>query len=142
MKLRCAVGSIAILALWPWLTFSALGVFQISMRRAKVNGAHVLRCVLYSFDVLLWVGAFSLAETAGYLIVWLARGNWPLPMEISAWAALGVGLFGVFRLWAAYRDYLHFHAPLATVLAAQAVVAVLVPTMMVALRVVATDLHF
>src|SRR4051794_13361639 len=50
--------------LWPWLTFLALMVFRISMRRARVKSVHVLRCVLYSADALLWAG-LSLFLIAG-----------------------------------------------------------------------------
>ena len=42
--------------LWPWLTFLSLMVFRISMRRARVKSVHVLRCVLYSADGVIWAG--------------------------------------------------------------------------------------
>ena len=35
--------------LWPILTFAALMVFQVSMRRKRLKPVHVLRCVVYSF---------------------------------------------------------------------------------------------
>ena len=43
----------ALLILWPWLTFATLMIFRISMARAKVKPIHVLRCIIYSCDMVL-----------------------------------------------------------------------------------------
>jgi hypothetical protein len=45
---------------WPWLTFAALMVFQVSMRRVRIRPIHVLRCVLYASDVAVWVALLAL----------------------------------------------------------------------------------
>jgi len=46
--------NITMIMAWPWLTFAALMIFQASMRRAKVQRSHVLRCVIYSADLSIW----------------------------------------------------------------------------------------
>ena len=106
---------------WPWLTLIALLVFQISLRRARLRGTHVLRCVLYAGDGCLW-----LILPLGFLVwtAWLASG-WPprafFPRASAAlpWFALGVF---VYRLLTAYRLYLRFDHAIATVLASQVIV--------------------
>ena len=118
--------SFAALLVWPWLTFLTLQVFQVSMRRAKVNPVHVLRCALYSFDVLLLVGIFGAVEMAAHVIRWLRDSPFSVPVELPALTLLA-GLFAMMRLWIAYRSYLRFHQPLATVLASQIIVALFIP---------------
>src|SRR5206468_1928546 len=58
--LRAAAMLLAFCAGWPWLTFFALMIFRFSMSRARVRTIHVLRCVLYSYDVVLWAGVILL----------------------------------------------------------------------------------
>jgi hypothetical protein len=72
-RLRVAVILLGLLAAWPWATFGTLMIFRVSMRRARVRPVHVLRCVLYSYDAILWLGIilaiviplYGLAFTAG-----------------------------------------------------------------------------
>src|SRR5258706_2772759 len=45
---------IPLLLLWPWLTFLSLMVFQMSMRRGNVWATHILRCVVYCGDAMIW----------------------------------------------------------------------------------------
>jgi hypothetical protein len=105
---------------WPWLTMASLLVFQVSLRRAKLRGWHVLRCALYAGDLTLWCGLL-LGLQVGIAI---SIGSWP-PREFG-WlapllAAVVLSLL-VYRLWTAYRLYLRFDHALATVLASQAMV--------------------
>jgi hypothetical protein len=114
---------------WPWLTFAALMVFQISMRRAKVRPVHVLRCVIYSADVALPIALLAAALATYPLWLMLSRSR-TLPIyRREAWGFdLSVALLVLltYRLWIAYRKYLRFDHALATVVVSQIMVALLV----------------
>ncbi len=107
--------------IFPIATFAAMMIFQISMSRAKVSPRHVLRCVVYSFDSVVWIGMVSLV----YASVTLAGGNMPNPGAALGDAMIIVGpiggLFFAYRLYVAYRCYLRFDRPFATVLATQVI---------------------
>jgi hypothetical protein len=114
----------------PWLTFLALLVFRISMRRSRIKPVHVLRCVLYSSDQMLWVGLLVAGIVAYEAYVLLSLGV-PLPgAEFRFLGPLAAGIlatvWSVYCLASAYRHYLRFDHPLLTVLAAQVVVVLLV----------------
>jgi len=111
---------------WPWLTFVVLMVFDASMRHARVDRMHVLRCVLYSFDVVLWFGLGQVLLIF-YAYAFLgARTSLPseIPWLLESRMILAGTLFLVafVRLWIAYRRYLRFHLAFATVLASQVIV--------------------
>ena len=109
---------------WPWLTLAALLVFQVSLRRARLRWIHVLRCTLYSGDLVFWY-ALPLALVA--LFAWVG-GVWPPQSPLGdAWAVVPVALFLVlaYRLSTAYRLYLRFDHPLATVVASQVMVGLI-----------------
>ena len=114
----------AVYLAWPWLTFLALNIFQISMLRARVNVSHVLRCVVYTFDVLfLFVGGVAIAAmTLVTDAAYLRRTDEALFVLMPFWMLAAVGIFN-YRLTTAYRLYLQFHRPLLTVVASQVVVA-------------------
>jgi rubredoxin len=105
---------------WPLLTFFALSIFQISMARAKVKTIHVLRCLVYSFDVGAWLGI--LIGVFAIVYIWLPGiafiFEWPLAI-----AGL-ILLLVIIRLWTAYRWYLRFRHPFWTIVLSQ-VVAIL-----------------
>jgi hypothetical protein len=116
---------------WPWLTFLALNVFQISMLRARVNASHVLRCVVYTFDavaVVSWTVLFLAGAIVATVVLFEENVYWSrITEEAVAWAVLiwivvGFLLF-LYRLSVAYRLYLQFHRPFLTVLASQIIVA-------------------
>jgi hypothetical protein len=112
---------------WPWATLAALLVFQASMRRAHIRKVHVLRCVIYSSDVVLWLAAPVGAAMALY---WASGGPsrpWGggRPDFVSfvsgvlpfvAWLCLSA------RLAVAYDRYLRFDRPALTVLCSQLIV--------------------
>jgi hypothetical protein len=102
---------------WPWLTFAAMMAFRRSMSRAAVKPIHVLRCVLYSSDAMLWGG---LALTAMSFLFW--GGPRELMPFASAVTFVLVALAIEVRLCVAYERYLHFDHPWATVIASQIVV--------------------
>jgi hypothetical protein len=112
------------LVAWPWVTLAALLVFAQSMGRAKVRKVHVLRCVVYSGDVMVTAAAGAIGFAAVADVVYIAR---PLTATlVDAWMLLGgVAAFWAvanWRLFRAYQLYLRFHRPLVTVLAAQVLV--------------------
>ena len=110
-------GLVALLALaWPWLTLASLLVFRISLRRARLRPVHVLRCVLYAGDVVLWV---ALPLGVLMLAAWAHVGGGEVVVRLlaaAAWAVLS------YRLLAAYWHYLRFDHAVATVLASQVMV--------------------
>ena len=136
-----ALNGVAFVVLaWPWLTFLTLLLFRFSMRRARIRPVHVLRCVVYGFDAVLWAG-LAAAAVAGW-VLWaqqgLTRGPpggtsdwlWGLldaytrdPVAGTALAAAALLLpFMAWRLIVAYRQYLRFDHAAATVLASQLIV--------------------
>ena len=117
-------GLTAVVAAWPWMSAAALLVFQASMRRAKVNPAHVLRVAVYGCDFgLLMVAAAAAFALWLYWTVFNAR---PEPGPFVAVAPLACAAVATYRLRLAYGRYLRFHLPLATVLASQVMVLLLV----------------
>jgi hypothetical protein len=105
---------------WPWVTVAALLVFQQSMRRVRINRVHVLRCVVYSADVVFWIGWLSSAMLLNQL---RNKGGWP--PENTGWFFFAVPAALAWMSWrlvVAYRQYLRFDRPVATVLSAQVIV--------------------
>jgi hypothetical protein len=123
--------------LWPWLSFLALLVFQQSIRSARIRRSHVLRCVLYSSDGLIVFGLAGLALGFTFnlfpaLWVYLYDQTWFTAIVdphgrdsqelLLAWLILIWAATFAWRLRTAYRYYLRFEDPLATVLASQVIV--------------------
>ncbi|HZK79777.1 MAG TPA: hypothetical protein VFC46_01895 [Humisphaera sp.] len=118
---------------WPVLTFISLMIFQVSMRRAKVNANHVLRCVIYSSDVLVWIALATLVCHAVYAVeIFLnQRGSvyWGFGFRMPRWDEAALALAWAtatvvfeYRLVIAYASYLRFRHALATILASQFIV--------------------
>ena len=94
--------------LWPWLTLGFLMVFSQSMRRAKVRRVHVLRVVIYSADLsAIMFGLILLSKLVDY------------SPSTSLLLATLCSVLVLPRLYSAYRLYLRFHMPFATVLTSQ-----------------------
>jgi hypothetical protein len=117
---------------WPWLMLLSLQVFRASMRRAKVRTGHVLRCIVYSFDVGAWVALLSLAYSAFAIV-----GSTVVPTAMSSGLTAesfvrGFGFLGVtlvvitWRMTQAYRRYMRFDHAFGTILAAQMITMLLV----------------
>jgi hypothetical protein len=118
------VRTAVVFALWPWLTFATLMIFQVSMRRAKVRPVHVLRCTIYCCDAGPWLvplGLFAYVLLSGRVLPPLGLGM-PLGAHGMMLAVLALPLYTTCRLWAAYRFYLRFDHPLATAVASQVIV--------------------
>jgi hypothetical protein len=120
-----------LLLLWPWLTFLALMVFQFSMRRARIRTTHVLRCIIYSSDIAFCTAAAAFAVAALWIGPSLLFGgayrSSPVNQFLFLIALLYIVLF-TYRLASAYRRYLKFDWPTATVLSTQLIVALFVFT--------------
>ena len=67
--LNAAFWALVVCSLWTWMTLLAFQVFRISMRRARVKPVHVLRCVVYSFDIGAWLGI--LLALAAVVTIWV-----------------------------------------------------------------------
>jgi hypothetical protein len=105
--------------IWPWLMFLALSVFQISMRRAKIRGIHVIRCLVYSYDIGAPLALVASAVTL--LSFWVSTNGRLETLDSPLVPLVVVGLLSliIFRLWAAYRFYLRFSHAFWTIVAAQ-----------------------
>jgi len=101
---------------WPWVTLGALLVFRVSMRRGRVRAAHVMRCVVYSGDAFVWC-VVPLA-LAGPITGFRAYDDYGEPQRVALCLLL-VLVVASYRLGQAYRLYLRFDHPRATVLASQ-----------------------
>jgi hypothetical protein len=130
MPLAYFVIPAAVTLCWPWLTVLSLSVFQISMRRARMNQAHVLRCVVYSWDAFLWVGLIaigvhSIRAVGVVLNSGFARSRLLAIFETGmpnwVWCILVMFVF-IYRLIVAYWRYLRFRHVIATILASQFIV--------------------
>jgi hypothetical protein len=110
-------------AAWPWLTMGALFIFRISMSRAKLRPGHVRRCVLYSFDAVMWAGIAALAISGLAFALWLAGNRPGMLSGVTAWCLPVLWLVVTYRLGCAYRDYLRFAHPFGTVVLSQVMVA-------------------
>jgi hypothetical protein len=135
--------SLSVALAWPWMTFLSLLVFRWSMGRVRINRVHVLRCVVYCSDILIWYGllllvlAYPLAQAYSQSI-WVTIRPRLFGYDVhairAAIAALAIGT-GTYRLVVAYRRYLRFDHPVATVLASQLIVALAVFNAVLAYRV-------
>ncbi len=119
-----------LLLLWPVLTCLTLFIFQISMRRAKLRSVHVLRTVVYSFDLLLWFAA-PLLFVDGLRALLVER----VVFQRSTAEMFGLGQFCIvlaclllaaYRLVTAYWHYLQFDRPVWTILASQFICVLIV----------------
>jgi hypothetical protein len=114
---------VLLLMVWPWATLAGLMVFRVSMRRARIKAIHVLRCVVYSSDLLAWVGVALLVIVIVLASIGrsVALGT-PTELVTIAWSALPVVLvICPYRRVVAYQRYLRFDHPVSTVLASQAI---------------------
>jgi hypothetical protein len=91
-----------VLLAWPWMTFATLMIFRISMRRARVRTIHVLRCVLYTYDLAVWIGlACLVAMTVRYALTSTCNpDDWIDTILLVIEAGL---ILAFYRLWMAYR---------------------------------------
>ncbi len=117
----------------PIVTYLLLMIFQATMRRVAVKMHHVVRCVVYSADVLVWpVVALNLllvlnVTFSGQLsdpIAWLLIILFPLLWVVFTW-----------RMMRAYRRYLRFNHAEMVVLSVQAMIGIALMSMMLKIRI-------
>jgi hypothetical protein len=152
--LRMAAELTALVLAWPWLTLAVLMIFRVSMSRARVRSIHVVRCIVYGYDAIVWAalllivlwlpiallfggggppgaampawnGAASLVPypNAGSSMVgrWQVYGIADAFGPIANVVAAAILALGALRLVTAYRRYLRFDWPGATVVASQVI---------------------
>ncbi len=109
--------------LLPLMNYLLLLIFQGTMRRVRVRHHHMLRCIVYSSDVLIWSSCLLCLLL---LINAAAHGGLD---ELVAWTVLLLVPFAwitmTWRLIVAYRKYLRFHHAEAAVLLVQVIVFLL-----------------
>jgi len=106
---------------WPWVVFAALMIFQASMRRARINRAHVLRCVVYSHDVFFHLGLAAII-LFGMFLYTLSRDIEGLLAILFVLWAMAMAMASL-SLYFAYKLYLRFDRPGWTVLSAVVIAA-------------------
>ena len=124
--------------LWPAATLGLLLALRDSLRLAKIDRRHVLRCVVYGGDVVL------LVLPAALLVRWAVNVGW-LPRNLDYTPGLKYVLFSPYsftdaaplfvtallaavfwvRLTVAYRQYLRFRHATAAVAATQIILVLL-----------------
>jgi hypothetical protein len=125
---------------WPIATLLALCVFEISRRRVKIARIHFVRAVVYSADLIWWIGLIIffitlLSIAAGFgLNVFISRIVHPLTFLVIAGAAAVIA-FGV-RLCFAYRRYLRFPHAVWVVLSSQIIAGLIVFKLALDLRLI------
>lgn len=123
-----AIATVALLlALFPWFSFLTLMIFQQSMKRSRIKSMHVLRCAVYSGDVIVWYAV-------GATLAIVYQGSRPRTGQVQELVgllllgALMTGLINTLRLWSAYQHYMKFKLALATAIASQFIVALAIFT--------------
>lgn len=118
-----------VLLVWPWLTFATLMIFQISMHRARVRPIHVLRCVVYTYDLVVWA---SVACVVAMMVRYALGSTWTPYNWIGTilLAVAGALVIAFYRLWMAYRVHLRFEHAFATILASQVITVLLLATLL------------
>jgi len=125
------LGTFLLLAL-PTLTAIPLSIFQATMRQAKVEHHHVQRCIIYSFDIVVWPGLTIMALAISMLFVPPRIGRieayalaWALLLMFPVvWVGMGV------RLAFSCRYYLRLRHALAVVVGCEMIVFLLVVFLM------------
>jgi hypothetical protein len=112
-------------ALGTWLTFATLTIFHTSMRRARVGFVHLLRCALYCGDGIVWLAPMVLLASVTHALVTgslgLRRSSWAVE-DVCVCTLLAFAVVMTYRLGCAFRLYLRFDHPWATVVASQVIV--------------------
>ncbi|HET6250045.1 MAG TPA: hypothetical protein VFE47_20305 [Tepidisphaeraceae bacterium] len=127
---------LAILLAWPWLTVASLRLLRVSMRRAKIDNLHIVRCAIYSWDIVLWpalisIGICVVQATLIYIhylstspITPYAAPQWMGMFPFAAWAL--VPPVFVYRMIVAYWRYMRFPHAVWVILLTQFIVFLLV----------------
>jgi len=113
-------------------------IFRISMRRRGIKNAHVLRCVVYSADAVAWTGVLLLSGAVTICAIYtLPQARFLVEYTVGFGGYIFSGLVALlwagfcYRLYIAYKKYLGFDLPFATILATQVVLVLTLFTTMV-----------
>ncbi|HEV8378401.1 MAG TPA: hypothetical protein VGP99_06090 [Tepidisphaeraceae bacterium] len=122
---QLAVAFVSSVLALPVLMYALLLLFQQTMRRTRVRRHHVLRCVIYSADILIWT-ALPLMVLVLLNFIPGAVGDWS---ETIAWTLLALfpilWIIMAWRLNCAYRLYLRFDHSRATIISVQLILFLL-----------------
>ena len=94
------------LMLWPWLTLGTFSIFSVSLGRARVRYAHLLRGVVYSSDAIVWVAPLLAALHVAPHITSLPIHRWEV--LLVATATTTVMIWAAIRFIIAAKLYLNF----------------------------------
>lgn len=110
--------------IWPWLTALTLMLFRETLQRARIRPVHILRCAVYSSDVLpvVLTGLLIILSSSETHVAWFSFGYQLNLSWIGLTAVLAAGAVLTHRLGVAYVRYLRFPHAAWTVIAAQAIV--------------------
>jgi hypothetical protein len=109
----------AIVLGWPVLTFLALMIFRVSLLDAKISPAHVLRCTVYSGDVVAWLAPLLLIVIPAFFVVGTENVAWSGYLPIALLVALSA------RILIAYQLYLRIKRGMAMVISSQIMTALI-----------------
>jgi hypothetical protein len=125
--------------IWPWLSYLSLVNFRQSMKLVDKGRPHVLRCCIYSLDIVTWITAFVFFSFASWRVLLLLDGlidmlysrGWTFRIFPSQemgplFCASLIAMVACVRLYVAYKRYMQFPNPAATVVASQILAFLLV----------------
>jgi hypothetical protein len=122
MLTRGFMGIGLLIALWQPFTFASLMIFRASLRQAKIQTMHVVRCVAYTASVLAMVSVMFIAAVP-LVSMFPALGYRQIYFGDSAgYVLLAVMVMLCYRLGVAYAKYLRFDKPYLTAIASQVIV--------------------
>lgn len=96
---------------WPVMLYAVLLLFSRSMRAAHLRRDHVLRGAIYAMSIGFWTAVAHFAFVALFALTvgvdpLLSGRGFPVVFQWQFVGSVGLMLFGILRLWVAYRCYL------------------------------------
>jgi len=108
--------------LLPIVTYALLMIFQATMQRVRVKMHHVVRCVVYSADVLIWPSVI-LSVLLVLNVTFDNRLDEPIALLVLIFFPT-VWIIFTWRMMRAYRLYLRFHHAEMVVLSVQVMIGI------------------
>jgi hypothetical protein len=109
----------AIIIGWPILTFLALMIFRVSLLNANVSPAHVLRCTVYSGDIVAWLAPLLVLVIPALFVLGPESVVW------SGYIPIAILILLAARIVMAYQLYLRIKRSLAMVISSQIMMALI-----------------
>jgi hypothetical protein len=120
---------LAVPVMWVAFTVASLTILQVSLYNARKRQIHLVRCVIYCADIFLWGYLLAAAGMLIFTVKVLTAGQAPrwtvwwnddeTLLGTFAWPVLGLVPVFCYRLIIAFKKYLHFDHPIATILLTQ-----------------------